>query len=220
MTIAEMPGQGLAPGQGRVCGRLFAGGLRIPFVGSRRRGRRETLIRGQTEERKPATQIRPEFASSAVTDSLPSQVVERRTASSNRTNAPLESLSGDMLTARFHAWRGGSGRRYICSVFPVKPDEFDAGLPDFGGAVVIAVARNGDGRRRLVAIFQSEIGANAYARESFVIEALAEGAGEWHVHLLATQAAQRRVAIADIEAMRYGAAGSHNFFRARASCGA
>ncbi|MGC1556556.1 MAG: hypothetical protein WA745_03305, partial [Methylovirgula sp.] len=60
-------------------------------------------------------------------------------------NAALKSLSGSPLAGRFHAWHGASGRRYVCSVFPLDPAAPDAGLPQFAGAVVLAVLRAGDG---------------------------------------------------------------------------
>ncbi len=114
-------------------------------------------------------------------------------------NAALKSLSGSPLAGRFHAWHGASGRRYVCSVFPLDPAAPDAGLPQFAGAVVLAVLRAGDGRRRLICICQSESHADP---RNFVSEALAAGAGEWHVHLPADAAVQRRAVIADLEAAR------------------
>jgi hypothetical protein len=117
-------------------------------------------------------------------------------------NSALASLAGDALAERFHAWHGASGRRYVFTIFRVTPAEPDSGLPDFAEAVVIAVASKSDGSRRRVSLCQVETGANPYARESFVFEALAGGACEWHVHLLAIEVAQRRALIADIEAMR------------------
>jgi hypothetical protein len=116
-------------------------------------------------------------------------------------NEALQSLAGGPLAGRFHAWRGGSGQRYVCSVFPVNAEP-DAGLPDFCDTVVIAATRTSDGLRRPVGLCQCEPGANSYARECFIIEALAAGASEWHIHLLATEMKQRRAVIADIEAAR------------------
>jgi hypothetical protein len=115
------------------------------------------------------------------------------------SNAALKSLAGSPLAGRFRAWHGASGRRYVFSVFPLDRAAPDGGLPEFAHAVVIAVARTVDGRR-LVSIRRCESGAECYARESLVLEALAAGACEWHVHLLASEAAQRRVVLADITA--------------------
>ncbi|HLH12176.1 MAG TPA: hypothetical protein VKV77_09910 [Methylovirgula sp.] len=143
------------------------------------------------------------FILPAVTDRLPAKEAAKPAARVRMSEAPLESLAGCPLAENFHSWLGKSGRRYICSVFPVDPAEFDAGLPDFADAVVMAVARGPDGSRRIVSACQCEPGANPYAREAFRIEALAGSAVEWHVHLLAMEAAERHAMIADIEAMRH-----------------
>ncbi len=119
------------------------------------------------------------------------------------SNAPLESLAGGTLAARFHAWRGASGRRYICSVFQADFSQPDAGLPDFADAIAMAVARDGEGRRRRVALFLSEPTTAASARRAFIAEALAAGAMEWHIHLLAVDAGQRRATAKDIESCRF-----------------
>lgn len=142
---------------------------------------------------------------SAVTDRLPSReqtAIEPPPTGKLRGNAPLESLAGGSLAARFHAWHGRSGQRYICSVFPVRAEASDAGLPDYADAVVIAVATDGDGVRHIVSLCQCELGANPYARECFLIEALAAGAMEWHIYLLATDMMQRHVVLNDLEATR------------------
>ncbi len=206
MTIAEMPRQAIG------AGRFLGGELCFRFLQPSPLARlwREVITRrippatGQTRlDCRLTRQDKAELAASAVTDSLPPRTVERAVPRADRhCNAALESLAGCALAARFHAWHGSSGQRYVCSVFPVKAAEPDAGLPDFTEAVVIAAACEGDGTRRLVALCQCETGANPYARESFIVEALAAGASEWHVHLLASEVMQRRAAIADIDAMR------------------
>ena len=53
-------------------------------------------------------------------------------------SAPLAALAGGALAHRFHAWRGRSGRRYIFSVYALGE------CPDYAGAVIAAVARDGD----------------------------------------------------------------------------
>lgn len=113
-------------------------------------------------------------------------------------NAALKSLAGSPLAGRFHAWHGASGQRYVCSVFRLDPAAPDAGLPQFAGAIVLAVVRAGD-HRRLVSLWQGQSHADP---RNFIIEALAGGAGEWHVHLPPNTAAHRRAIIADIEAAR------------------
>jgi hypothetical protein len=202
MTIAELPQQAMG------AGRLWGGEFRQPSLLARlwrnvtkRRIQQPAPETAQLDGR-PARRDTAELTASAVTDSLPTRMVERPVPPADRRrNAALESLVGGALATRFHAWRGSSGQRYICSVFPVKDAEPDAGLPDFTESVVIAAACESDGTRRLVALRQCESGANPYARESFIIEALAAGACEWHVHLLASEVAQRRAAMADIDAI-------------------
>lgn len=201
MTIAELPRQAMGAGH------LWGGDFRQPSLLTRlwrdvtkRRIQQPAAEAAQLEGRSPRRDS-AERAASAVTDSLPTWTVERPVPPADkRRNAALESLAGDALAARFHAWRGNSGQRYICSVFPVTAEP-DAGLPDFTEAVVIAAACEDDGARRLVALRQCERGANPYARESFIIEALAAGASEWHIHLLASEEMQRRAAVADIDAV-------------------
>jgi hypothetical protein len=122
----------------------------------------------------------------------------REAARASPNNHPLASLAGGDLEGRFHAWRGRSGRRYIFSVFPVDLQAADAGLPDFAEAIVIAVAEFG-GTRRVIACLQCEPAASA--RQAFVAAALAAGARQWHVHLLAVDPRQRGAAIADIAAL-------------------
>jgi hypothetical protein len=129
---------------------------------------------------------------------------QRRGAAASRSavpsNGPLTSLSGGSLAKRFHAWSGRSGRRYICSVFPVKADESEAGLPDFAGAIVIAVGIDAD-LRRPIAFFDStgEASETSDLRHQFLGEALAASAREWHVHLLATDPEHRQLVKADLE---------------------
>jgi hypothetical protein len=110
----------------------------------------------------------------------------------------LASLAGGDLAERFHAWRGRSGRRYICSVFPVDVRDGEAGLPDFAEAVVIAVKMDAAGQRRVVGFCQCEYGAGPVARHAFVSAAVAVGAQQWHVHLLTADPQKRRAAIEDI----------------------
>lgn len=116
------------------------------------------------------------------------------------SNGPLTCLSGGSLAKRFHAWSGRSGRRYICSVFPVKADEPEAGLPDFAGAIVIAVGIDADLRRPLAFFdFTGEASETCDLRRTFLGEALAASAREWHVHLLATDPEHRQLVKADLE---------------------
>jgi hypothetical protein len=123
-------------------------------------------------------------------------------------NAALASLVGGELSERFHAWRGRSGRRYICSVFPVDRRDSEAGLPDFAEAIVIAVKTDAFGQRRVVGFCQCEHGAGPVARHAFVSAAIAAGAQQWHIHLLTADPQKRRAAIEDIEALCQPAGGA------------
>jgi len=124
----------------------------------------------------------------------------RRRSASIKANAPLGCLSGGALASRFHAWHGRSGHRYVCSVYPVDRKDGPAGLPDLDGAVVIAVGLDPRRERLRLAIFEARWrdGRLALGREA-IDAALAAGASEWHVHLLAASAEARRAAIRDLE---------------------
>ena len=119
------------------------------------------------------------------------------------SNAPLQSLAGESLAAHFHAWRGASGRRYICSVFPADVDASDAGLPDFVDAIAMAVAREPGGGRRCLSLLHNDATSDPAIRRAFVTEGLAKGAIEWHIHLLATEPWQRHAVATDIETCRF-----------------
>ncbi|MGA2636221.1 hypothetical protein [Methylocella sp.] len=113
--------------------------------------------------------------------------------------APLGCLAGAALAPRFHSWRGASGRRYICSVFPVREDAELGGLPEFDDAIALAVSRDGRGRRRRVAVLDLSWRDGRFAGDIQAAgEALGAGACEWHIHLLAEDGEARRAAIADI----------------------
>jgi hypothetical protein len=128
-------------------------------------------------------------------------VAAPRAKADDASNTTLASLAGGELAERFHAWRGRSGRRYICSVFPVDRRAGDAGLPGFAAAVVIAVRTDAAGNYHVVGFCQCEHGANSVARHAFVTAAVAAGAQQWHVHLLTADPQKRRAAIEDIEAL-------------------
>ena len=108
--------------------------------------------------------------------------------------SPVAGLLDDGLAAKFHAWFGGSGRRYLASVFTVERDAEDLGLPDFGGFVLIAVGLRGAARRAL-AITAIETGQ---ARHRSARAGLALGAEQWHVHLLGIDSVARAAIVADL----------------------
>jgi len=118
------------------------------------------------------------------------------------SNAPLSALAGESLARRFHAWSGHSGRRYICSVFPVETAEPQAGLPGFAEAIVIAVGLAADGLRYPIAFCDhgQASGDDLDSRRNFLVAVSAHSVCEWHVHLLATQREYRRSVLLDLEA--------------------
>lgn len=185
MTIMEMPRRARSaarPSGGGLVARFFE-----PLLFSHRTFSGRVQLWSRAQERKPESKI------------APARPAERITGS----NAPLESLAGGSLASRFHAWRGASGRRYICSVFAADRADPEAGLPDFADAIAIAVARDGEGRRRCVSLFLSEAMTDAGARRHLIAAAMAAGAVEWHIHLLAADAQQRRAVARDIESDRF-----------------
>ncbi len=113
--------------------------------------------------------------------------------------APLASLAGSVLGPRFHAWYGRSGRRTICSVYPVRRDEAGLGLPDFTWAIVIAASRDqgarDQGPLRSLAVFAFGEGED---KTTHAVKAVADGALEWHVHLLAQDELARYAVLQDL----------------------
>jgi hypothetical protein len=122
------------------------------------------------------------------------------------SNMPLTCLTGGSLARRFHAWNGRSGRRYICSVFPVNAEDPQAGFPDFLDAIVVAVGVAADGLRRPLSFFEcgSANAGDSDERSEFLAEALAQSVCEWHVHLLATDSELRRRVMQDLESAWFG----------------
>jgi len=110
-------------------------------------------------------------------------------------HAPLASLAGSVLGPRFHAWYGRSGRRTICSVYPVRKNEPGKGLPDFSWAIVIAAGQE-NGRLYSLAVFA--FGENE-DKSAYIDEAVSAGALEWHVHLLAQDQETRSALLKDLK---------------------
>lgn len=180
MTIMEIPQR--ARVTARLPGGRFVARFLGPFFGTHQAGGGvRSLPRGS--EMRPAENGAPIWPTKRITDS----------------NAPLDSLAGLNLASRFHAWRGASGRRYICSVFSVDRSDQHAGLPDFDAAIALAVAFDEAGRRRRVSLLCHDATADAAARRQFIAAALAKGAIEWHIHLLAEDAQQRMAVAADLD---------------------
>jgi len=104
-------------------------------------------------------------------------------------SVPLAALAGGALAGRFHAWRGASGRRYVCSIFLAA---WAAEIPFLTDPLVLGVAVDSDGRRSL--LFVSDGGLPSRRLPSAIQAMIAE----YHVHLLAETAAQRMQAYRDL----------------------
>ncbi len=114
-------------------------------------------------------------------------------------DGPLNCLAGGPLASQFHSWRGASGKRYVCSVFPVLDGAELGGMPEFDGAVALAVSRDACGRRQKIAVLDLSWRDGRFTGDlACAGNALRSGACEWHVHLLAADSAARRAAINDI----------------------
>ena len=98
-------------------------------------------------------------------------------------SAPLAALAGGALAHRFHAWRGQSGRRYIFSVYALGE------CPDYAGAVIAAVARDGDWACRILALQPANDRGTWRAPEA---------TAEIHVHLPADATCERAAVLADL----------------------
>lgn len=104
-------------------------------------------------------------------------------ASSEKTVALAPLKAADAVSfGGLTSWRGLSGRRYVVSVY------HPASVPDYGDAVLIAVGRDRQGGRRILAVGTGSP------------EPLAALAGcvEIHVHLLARDAGEKVRLLADL----------------------
>lgn len=90
------------------------------------------------------------------------------------------------------AWRGQSGRRYVCGVHQICGDALD----DVGPCVVIAARRGDIGAAAVVDVAAFESGAASLIL--FLSDARKAGATEAHIHRLAETATERSVIVADL----------------------
>jgi hypothetical protein len=105
----------------------------------------------------------------------------------------LAALVRTGLEDLFRVWAGASGRRYICSVYPLsEPPAFDCGR-----AIVAAVRKSAAGAA-IVFVFQPGAGDEADELRNWAQKARQRGANEWHVHLLADSPAARQFAERDL----------------------
>jgi hypothetical protein len=107
----------------------------------------------------------------------------------------LSALSQTPLASRFFSWRGQSGKSYVFSIYA------PSACPAFCDAVLIVAARDERGVRRVVTAFETGVFPEPVltrAQRSFAVRG---DDLEFHVHLLARSAAERRQAIADLLAV-------------------
>lgn len=105
----------------------------------------------------------------------------------------LAALIRTGLEDLFRVWAGASGRRYICSVYPLsEPPAFDCDR-----AIVAAVRKSAAGAA-IAFVFQPGAGDEADELRGWAQKARQRGANEWHVHLLAELPAARKFAARDL----------------------
>ena len=115
-------------------------------------------------------------------------------ASKETAQASLACLRASSLNDRYHAWRGFSGARYTVSIFPVDRAADGDGLPAFEAFILVPVIRDGRSLEP-TGVVAIETEADRFAA---VAAGVADGASEWHVHLLAEGARQRRAVVEDL----------------------
>ncbi len=113
--------------------------------------------------------------------------------------APLAGLAGTDLARRFRHWRGGSGKRHLFSVFPIGTPCPGEDAPRFADAIVMAVGPDATGERRILAMDETGPLPDLFYDSDRFRAALAEGADEIHVHLLADSAGGRAAVLRDLD---------------------
>jgi hypothetical protein len=112
----------------------------------------------------------------------------------HRYRRPIAALSQTPFAGRFVCWQGLTGKSYVFSVYAAVD------CPAFCDAVVIAVARDNHGDPcRLAAFDTGPFPEPVMARVRAELAPDADGL-EFHVHLLARTASDRRDALADLAA--------------------
>jgi hypothetical protein len=96
-------------------------------------------------------------------------------------------LRSSGLAARFHAWRGVSGRRYLATVHAADT------APAYAGAVIVLARAEADGTRVALWAGRSPGSAAALARLAQM-----KRASEVHVHLIAEREEERAAVEADL----------------------
>ena len=107
-------------------------------------------------------------------------------------NESLRALEGEGFADRFRTWIGASGRRYVFSVF--EPTD----CPAYCGAVLIAAVVEANGERRAIRFADTgEFPEPALSSMMRVCSAATERF-EFHLHLLADAASERRAILEDL----------------------
>ncbi len=119
-------------------------------------------------------------------------------ALASTVDAPLTGLAESELADRFRYWRGASGRRYLFSVFPVDGRRSLGDCPAYAQSVVMAVLRQADGRRRILHAGDTGHLPEAVLGGARLAAAMAAGANEIHLHLLAPETAARAAIVVDL----------------------
>lgn len=112
--------------------------------------------------------------------------------------APLAGLAGSDLSRRFRHWRGASGKRHLFSVFPLGAPLPGEDAPRFADAVVMAVGRDTDGVPCILALDETGPLPDLFYESARFRAAVAAGAEEIHVHLLADSASARAAVMSDL----------------------
>ena len=127
-----------------------------------------------------------------------SRLPDRRPA----LNQPLIGLVGSDLSRRFLHWRGVSGRRYLFSIFPLQRAASIDDAPRFHDAVVLAVVRDAAGDRRILVADETGALPDLFYASAELRGAVAAGANEIHVHLLAESVDGRAALLRDLDGPR------------------
>jgi hypothetical protein len=109
-----------------------------------------------------------------------------------RRSRGFAALSETPLASRFCAWAGSSGRSYVFSTYTA------AACPPFCDAILIVAQRDARGLRTLVTAFDTGPFPEPVLERAVNNLAGYAGALEFHVHLLAQSASERRAIIEDI----------------------
>ena len=109
-----------------------------------------------------------------------------------RGGMKLVALADTPLASRFCSWPGLSGRRYIFSVYPWSE------CPPFCHAVLLAAVRNDAGRRQALSVFDTGAFPEPTLLRAMRDLSVYDARLEFHLHLLASSAAERKSVLADL----------------------